>query len=247
MIYRIKNWSNVFEGAKSKTYNNKTSCQMPTKHGLGYKRLVRSKNGPALFGAWCALIQILSRHNKERRGYCTDSGDPKGNPYTSEDLELLSDIPAEYFEQMLKVCTSQSVGWIEVIKAKDTTGDQSDTIVPLDSDLDSDNDLDLNSDEDSDSRDFPTLIAALEKEQTIENAVEAVYAAHDDFLPVNRMHIENAFKAHPDRSKWAEAVSGMAAKYAGVKIALPQTPMNALNNWLDGKRAKHGERNISEL
>ena len=149
-IRQIINWPKTFEGAKSKTYNNKTSCQMPTKHGLGYRRLIRRDNGAAIFGAWCALIQVLSRHNKDRQGYCTDTGRSDGKPYTSEDLELLTDIPAIYFDEMFDICSSQSVDWIKVIQVKDTTGISQGTIVPLD--LDSDLDSDLNSDSDVDSR-----------------------------------------------------------------------------------------------
>jgi hypothetical protein len=149
MIYRIKNWSDNFEGAKSKTYKNKTSCQMPTKHGLGYKKIIRSKNGAALFGAWCALIQVLSRHKNPRQGYCTDTGgtlQDGGIPYTSADLEMLTDIPAEYFEEMFKICLSQSVGWVEVIDEEIPQGYHKDTIGPPDSD--SDSDLNLDSDVD---------------------------------------------------------------------------------------------------
>jgi hypothetical protein len=146
-MYRVKNWDRHFEGAKSKTYKNKTSCQLPTKHGLGYKRLIRQKDGPALFGAWCALIQVLSRHPNPRQGYCTDTGGSNGIPYTPDDLEILTDIPAKYFSKMLEVCKSHHVGWVELIKVKDSKGDQEDTSVPLnldsDSDLNSDSDLDL--------------------------------------------------------------------------------------------------------
>lgn len=45
VVYQVIGWDKCFEGAKSKTYSNKSSCQMPTKHGLGYKRLIRRKNG----------------------------------------------------------------------------------------------------------------------------------------------------------------------------------------------------------
>lgn len=147
--YRVRGWNDNFEGAKSRTYNNKTTCQMPSKHGLGYRRLVRRKNGPALFGAWCALIQILSRHNKERDGYCTDTGRQDGKPYTASDLELLTDIPEKVFEELFQVASSQDVDWIEVSNHTDTTripdGDRAGSVVPLHSNSDS------NSDSDSDS------------------------------------------------------------------------------------------------
>ena len=159
--YRVRGWNDNFEGAKSRTYNNKTTCQMPSKHGLGYRRLVRRKNGPALFGAWCALIQILSRHNKERDGYCTDTGRQDGKPYTASDLELLTDIPEKVFEELLQVASSQDVDWLDVITTTDTTripdGDHKGTMVPLHSnlDLDSDSDSDLDSSEPQAASDPP--------------------------------------------------------------------------------------------
>lgn len=231
-LYRVKSWSENFEGAKSKTYNNKTSCQMPTKHGLGYRRLVKREDGAAIFGAWCALIQVLSRHNKERQGYCTDTGRNHGKPYTPEDLELLTDIPAIYFDKMFELCTSQDVGWIEVVTSTDTTRIPQETIVPLNSDLDLDLNSDLDSDVDSNSNDYFACISELKKNKTIENAIKTVYASHDAFKEVDRRHLENAFKSQNDRDKWIEAIEGMTAKFAGAEMKFPY---RALVNWLAGK------------
>lgn len=143
-LLQVCNWEQFFEGAKSKTYNNKTTCSMPTKHGLGYRRLVRKKNGPAMFGAWCALIQVLSRHPKPREGYLTDTGGISGSPYTDTDLEMLTDIPANVFSELFEVTLSEQVGWLRI-----PDGYQTDTAVspqyPLNSDLDLDSDSDLNS------------------------------------------------------------------------------------------------------
>ena len=150
--YQVKDWPRLFEGAKSKSYKNKSSCQMPTKHGIGYRRLVRSKKGDAMFGAWCAMVQVLSRHMPPRTGFLTHDGTETGEPYSPDDLELLTDISAPVFAVMLKTCSSQPVGWLDVMKAKDTTripqGYHTDTTVspqyPLDSDLDLDSDPDSN-------------------------------------------------------------------------------------------------------
>lgn len=149
MVYQIINWESNFEGSKSKTYNNKTSCSMPCKHGLGYKRLIRSKGGPAMFGAWCALVQMISRHPKPRSGYLTDDGTKGGVPYTCEDLEFMTDISSKIFKELLDLCSSKSIAWVRFTEAKPTTVDPEGTMVPcegtilpLNSDLDSDLDLD---------------------------------------------------------------------------------------------------------
>lgn len=148
-VYRVKNWNEFFEGAKSRTYQNKTSCTMPTKHGLGFKRLIRRKNGASLFGAWCALIQVLSRHAAPRDGWITDTGRADGKPLSHDDLECLTDIKAEYYAEMLEICSKSEINWVT-----DTTripdGYHTDTMgavgipsVPPNSDSDSDSDLDL--------------------------------------------------------------------------------------------------------
>src|SRR5690606_4649718 len=64
-----------FESNKTRKFKMKSLCMMPSKQGIGYRLLVRRENGAALFGAWCALIQFLSR-NRYRYGFCTDNGLP---------------------------------------------------------------------------------------------------------------------------------------------------------------------------
>ena len=136
-MYQIIGWDDNFEGAKSRTYKHKTTCQMPTKHGLGYRRLIGMKDGAAMFGAWCVLIQVLSRHDKPRQGYCTDTGRIDGKAYTPADLELLTGIQARIWKSLLQAATMQDVGWLRI-----PDGYRTDTTGPLNSDLDLDLDLD---------------------------------------------------------------------------------------------------------
>ena len=144
-LYQIVDWEQNFEGAKSKTYNNKSQCMMPTKHGLGFKKLIKSgRNGVALFGAWCALIQVCSRHPKPRQGYCTDTGGIAGNPYTSEDLEMMTCIPSKTFDELFQVAVNPEVAWLRILQ-----GYHEDTAVSPQYPLHLD--LNLNSDLNSDS------------------------------------------------------------------------------------------------
>jgi len=150
-VYRVVNWDGNFEGAKSKTYNNKSSCMMPTKHGLGFHRIIQNKDGSAIFGAWCAMIQVISRHSKPRQGYLTDDGRVHGKPYTPSDLELLTGVPSKYFTLLFPL--AQSVGWLTLTSVKDTTGIVSVPTVslryPSNSNLDSNLNSNLNSDSNS--------------------------------------------------------------------------------------------------
>ena len=111
-LYRVKDWQESFEGAKSKNYKNKSSCQMPCKHGLGFRRLVMRDDGAAYFGAWCAMIQVLSRQDSPRDGYLTDNGRHDGEPLTPEDLEVLTGIKSAVFSGMLSACSSKGIRWL---------------------------------------------------------------------------------------------------------------------------------------
>jgi len=150
--YQVKGWNTHFEGAKSRTYSNKSSTQLPSKHGLGYKRIVKAKNGAAMFGAWCALCQVLSRHPKPRAGFCTHDGTENGRPYTPDELEIITDIPAKVFSSLFEIAPSEGVDWMTVTTARIPDGCHADTtripqapMVPSDSDLDSDLDSDTDS------------------------------------------------------------------------------------------------------
>jgi hypothetical protein len=125
-VYRVKGWDEWFESAKSKGYKFKSQTYTPNKHGLGYRMLIRNGGdrirGAALFGAWRAMTDVLSRQAAPRQGYCTDTGMPDGIPLVSSMLEALTDIPAAIFDEMMKVASSEVVGWLEAVNPKDTTG-----------------------------------------------------------------------------------------------------------------------------
>lgn len=118
-ILRVVGWEEHFESAKSKTYAHKSQAYMPNKHGLGYRRLVDMPNGPALFGAWCSMVQVLSRQAKPRQGYLTDTGSPSGRPFSASDIALLTSMSESLVSAMLQATESESVGWL-----KDTTRTQ---------------------------------------------------------------------------------------------------------------------------
>jgi hypothetical protein len=121
-VSRICGWDEHFESAKSRTYKHRSQVYMPNKHGLGYKRLIRMENGPALFGAWCALCQIVSRQAcDDRQGYLTDTGLSDGRKLTPQDISILTDIPEPIILEMLIACSSAEIGWISHGYHADTT------------------------------------------------------------------------------------------------------------------------------
>jgi len=125
-LYRVPDWAGNFESAKSKTYKHKSQTYMPNKHGLGYLQILQKPDGAALFGAWCAMVQVLSRQ-PERQGYLTDTTLPDGMPLTPAHLSLLTHIPEATIAEMLAVCASLPIAWLEVIEPGIAEGYRGDT------------------------------------------------------------------------------------------------------------------------
>jgi len=128
-LYRVKAWDDLFESAKSRTYGTKSQCYMPNKFGAGYWRMVgpgdyenhaRELQGPAIYGAWCALVCLLSRKEGPRDGYLTDTGRKDGEPMSAEDIAVQVGMHPGVISAMLQKAASKNVGWLEVIQAKDT-------------------------------------------------------------------------------------------------------------------------------
>ena len=122
-MLRVKDWNSRFESAKSRDYGIKKQTYMPNKQGLGYNRMLRSVNGPALYGAWCAVIGLLSRMEKPRQGYLTDTSRSDGMILTSHDLSHLTLFPQPIIQEMLDFCRSKDIAWLEVVYVADTAKD----------------------------------------------------------------------------------------------------------------------------
>ena len=127
-VLRVKGWNEHFESAKSRTYKHKSQTYMPNKHGLGYRRIMAKKNGPSIFGAWVSMIQVLSRYHP-RDGYLTDTTVSDGRPLTQLDISLMTHVPERVVEEMLTVCSSQVVAWLEIVEVQAPQGHNKDTTV----------------------------------------------------------------------------------------------------------------------
>ena len=127
-LYRVKQWNELFESAKSRTYKLKTQAYMPNKCGLGYQRLLAMPGGEAMFGAWCAMVQMLSRKAGPREGYLTDTTRPDGIRMVSVDVAMLTGYTEKTISAMLAACASSEIGWLEdVTSPRIPQGYQTDT------------------------------------------------------------------------------------------------------------------------
>ena len=107
--YRIRDWGEHFETHESRKLKGLKWVAIPNKHdGEGYRRLMRQRNGPALYGAWVLLAAVASKcpirgllHNGSR-------------PLTAEDIAIKTDCPPELVGQLLAFCTDV-IRWLELV------------------------------------------------------------------------------------------------------------------------------------
>lgn len=114
-IYRIRDWDAHFENNKSRERDSCSWCGIPNKQdGLGYGRLLRKENGPAMYGAFVAVVLVASKQKRPRDGHLTDTGRADGTPYTPEDLSIKTQIPTAIIRAMLEAVCDASIGWVDV-------------------------------------------------------------------------------------------------------------------------------------
>lgn len=114
--YRVKEWDDHFENAKSRTYEKKSWTAMPNKHhGLGLKRMLAEPDGLALFGLWCLIVQACSRHGLPRDGWLTADGRPRSAPWRHSDMALMWGRPIADIERGLAFLVDPEQGWMELI------------------------------------------------------------------------------------------------------------------------------------
>jgi len=114
-IYRIRNWSTIFENCESRKLKSLKWVSMPNKMNTqGYTALIDHPNGPAHFGAWCALVEICSaREPKESRGVLPEADGTIGG--ISRVLGRISRMPQKLFEELLpRLLTDPEIQWIEM-------------------------------------------------------------------------------------------------------------------------------------
>lgn len=118
-IYKIKDWTIHFENSKSRERERCSFCCIPNKQdGLGYGMLMREKDGPALYGAFIAVVLVCSKQ-KNREGWITQNGLPADCPLTARQLSIKCQIPESTIQSMLDAVTGGEIGWIEVYEEID--------------------------------------------------------------------------------------------------------------------------------
>lgn len=106
--YRVRDWNEYFENNKTRLLKHLRWVPIPNKHdGDGYTQLVLGhKNGPAHFGAWCAIVQVASKCRP--RGTLVRDG---CHPHTAASLARKTRFPEKVIAEALPRLLS--LGWIE--------------------------------------------------------------------------------------------------------------------------------------
>jgi len=79
-LYQIKDWDGKFENHKSRTTQRCGFCCVPNKQdGLGYGMIIQDDDGPAIYGAFVAILLMCSKQPSPRKGYLTDTGGVMGD------------------------------------------------------------------------------------------------------------------------------------------------------------------------
>ncbi len=106
--YRIRDWDKHFENNRTRLLKHLDWVPMPNKQdGDGYTELVDHPDGPAHYGAWCAIVQVASKCHP--RGTLLRDG---STPHTPQSLARKSRLPAGILQAA--ITRLLSIGWIEV-------------------------------------------------------------------------------------------------------------------------------------
>src|ERR1035438_455292 len=109
-LYSIRDWNKIYENNRTRELKRIDWFPMPNKQdGDGYTAIMERSDGAAILGAFVACVQIASR--------C----DPRGTllrdskkPHDSTSLSRMSRIPVLIIKDMLDMCSSTDVNWLEI-------------------------------------------------------------------------------------------------------------------------------------
>lgn len=120
-MYAITGWNENYETSDSR----KTSGPMDwykartRMNGIKFAMIMREKDGAALFGCWHVFLSIAASQKKDERGKLTSGG----KELTATDIELMTRIGHSTIQRALDFLSSQDIGWIEVVRSPEISGD----------------------------------------------------------------------------------------------------------------------------
>jgi hypothetical protein len=108
-LYRINNWSALFENNRSRQCDKLSWVPVPNSHdGENYSMLMDQPNAAELYTAWILMLQVASKCNP--RGTLTRGN---GQPHDARSLAVKTRARAEWFTAALNYLTSNT-DWLTV-------------------------------------------------------------------------------------------------------------------------------------
>lgn len=107
-LYKIKNWSSLFENNRSKTVTRLDWIPIPNSHdGENYSMLMEQENAAELYTAWVLMLQVASKCQPRGtllRGNC--------QPHDARSLAIKTRARQEWFESAFAYL-SRETDWLE--------------------------------------------------------------------------------------------------------------------------------------
>ena len=110
MIYRIRNWDELYEKAQTRRCKSMSWVAIPNRHdGSGYRRIAEHECNCELFTAWILMLEVASK--MPQRGLLVKDG----RALTETDLAYMTGFPKEIFTVAFTVLVDGEIGWLERI------------------------------------------------------------------------------------------------------------------------------------
>lgn len=108
-FYRVPGWAANYEVSQTRRVEALSWVPVPANlNSGGYLELMEAEDGPEVFGAWLAMIQLLARCNL--RGSLIKSN---LKPYDSRSIAFATRVPEASIKKMIKA--TLETGWLEEV------------------------------------------------------------------------------------------------------------------------------------
>lgn len=121
-LYRVKNWSMLYENNRTRELKNMAWVPVPNSHdGDGYTALVCRADGAQLYGAWIVILQVASKCGNPAGGCDIPAGGcgargtlvrDNGKPHDAASISRMTRFPEKIIQTALDVLCSADVGWL---------------------------------------------------------------------------------------------------------------------------------------
>lgn len=122
-LYRVKDWAIYYEN--NRTRDLKDMGWVPVRNGHdgdGYTALVCREEGPAMLGAWLAILQVASKCGHPA-GRCGEGAIPRGTlirdngkPHDSASIARVCHFPEPVIKKALELLCSDDIQWLECVE-----------------------------------------------------------------------------------------------------------------------------------